>query len=269
MSEQDFALNDLVAAVQTSRKYAQLSKSLIERIAVQELGKHKDLKTTTKAVRTRLHRLAGAFLQDNIDYAHWLDNFKVISEQDNQKHTDLCLQIMRAHASTKERLPFLEHFFTTTLKSIAPIRSILDLACGLNPLAIPFMPLSTDAIYQACDVVEPMINFLQEWFTLRKINGTAYALDLLEEIPQYKSHVTFILKTLPILDQVEPSFSSQLLDKIASNHILISYPSRSLGGRSKGMEQTYTGHFNQLVSSRNFQIQRFDFPNEIAFLLSR
>ena len=269
MPEQDFTLNDLVDTVRASRKYAQLSKSLIEKTAVQELGKQKDLKTTTKAVRTRLHRLAGAFLQDKIDYAHWLDKFRVISEQDYQKHADLCLQMMRAHASTKERLPFLEHFFTTTLKSIAPIQSVLDLACGLNSLAIPFMPLSSDVIYEACDVVKPMISFLQDWFTLRKINGTAYVLDLLEEIPHHKSHVTFILKTLPILDQVEPSFSSQLLDNITSEHILISYPSRSLGGRSKGMEQTYTEHFNQLVSSRNFQIQRFDFSNEIAFLLSR
>jgi 16S rRNA (guanine(1405)-N(7))-methyltransferase len=269
MPDPAYSLDELTNAVQNNKKYARLSPTLINRIASEERSKHKDLKTALKSTRTRLHRLTGAFLQDNTDYAQWLNKFKAIPINDTESHKTAALQMMRAHASTRERLPFLENFFNTTLSSIAPVHSVLDLACGLNPLAIDFMPLSASVSYQACDVVEPMIDFLQNWFTLQNSNGSAFVCDLLSEIPKKPTQVTFVLKTLPILDQVDPAFSSRLLDQIPSEHILISYPSKSLGGRSKGMEQTYTSHFDQLTNSRMFRIQRFDFPNEIAFLLSR
>ena len=60
----------------------------------------------------------------------------------NPQVKDFCLERMRGHASTQERLPILEEFFQTTLASIAPVESVLDLACGLNPLALPWMPLT-------------------------------------------------------------------------------------------------------------------------------
>lgn len=269
MPESPFSLEDLLQAVLSNKKYDQVSKSLVNRIVAEEHPKHKDLKTATKKVRMRLHRLTGAFLQLKIGYAQVLDNYKAIPETDLGARKLALKQIMQSHASTQERLPFLERFYQETLGSIPQPQTILDLACGLNPLAIPFMPFQSKPKYHACDVIAPEIEFLQQWFQIEKIDGRAFLCDLLVEIPQQEVDLTLVLKTLPILDQVEPDFSRNLLRKLNSKHILISYPTKSLGGRSKGMAKTYSDSFDELIQDFSFQVQRFDFPNEIAFLLTK
>jgi len=177
--------------------------------------------------------------------------------------------MMKLHASTQERLPFLDIFFQTCLAPIAPVSSVLDLACGLNPLAIPWMPLQNDCSYYACDVVEPLVDFMKAFFSLIGQSGSAFTCNLLQTIPQQKVQVAFLLKLLPILDQVDPNASSNLLEQVQADHLLISYPSKSLGGRSKGMKQTYAGHFERITSGRKYEIHSFDFPNETVYLLSR
>lgn len=262
-------VEEFVAEVQESGKYAQLDEGLVRQIALEELKNQKDRRSALKTTRTRLHRLAGAFLAPKLDYAKWLDNFRSLPSEDVVAFKETSKRMLRLHASTQERLPYLDTFFQTCLAPIAPIASILDLACGLNPLALPWMPLEDNCDYFACDVVEPLVDFLNGYFPLSGLNGSAFNCNLLQSIPHQKVHLAFLLKLLPILDQVDPSTSSTLLDKVQADHLLISYPSKSLGGRSKGMKQTYTDHFDWITSGKKFEIHKFDFPNEIVYLLSR
>jgi 16S rRNA (guanine(1405)-N(7))-methyltransferase len=265
----DECIDKFVAQVQESAKYAQLDSNLVRQIAVEELRNQKDQRKALKSTRTRLHRLAGAFLAQKIDYAKWLDIFRSLPRDDSEAFNETSLRMMKLHASTQERLPFLDTFYQTCLAPIAPVSSVLDLACGLNPLAMPWMPLQKACIYNACDVVVPLVEFLNDYFQLRGATGNAITCNLLQSIPQQKVQVAFLLKLLPILDQVDPNASINLLDQVKADHLLISYPSRSLGGRSKGMKQTYVEHFERITSGRNFEIQSFDFPNETVYLLSR
>ena len=262
-------VEQFVAEVQESAKYAQLDIGLVRQIALEELRNQKDRRSALKTTRTRLHRLAGAFLAPKLDYAKWLDNFRSLPSEDVVAFKETSKRMLRLHASTQERLPYLDTFFQTCLAPIAPIASILDLACGLNPLALPWMPLKDNCDYFACDVVEPLVDFLNGYFPLSGLNGSAFNCNLLQSIPQQKVQVAFLLKLLPILDQVDPGTSSTLLDEVEADHLLISYPSKSLGGRSKGMKQTYADHFNRITSGRKFKIHMFDFTNEIVYLLSR
>jgi len=268
MSE-DEEIEKFIAEVQESAKYAQLENGLVRQIALEELRNQKDQRIALKTTRTRLHRLAGAFLAPKLDYAKWLDNFRSLSLDDFVAFKESSKRILKLHASTQERLPFLDTFYQTCLAPIAPITSVLDLACGLNPLAMPWMPLQKDCIYFACDVVEPLIDFLNGYFPLSKQTGSAFTCNLLQSIPQHKVQVAFLLKLLPILDQVDSGASSTLLDEVQADHLLISYPSKSLGGRSKGMKQTYADHFERITSGRKFEVHSFDFPNETVYLLSR
>ena len=72
------------------------------------------------------------------------------------------------------------------------------------------------------------------------------------------------------IGSVDPKASKRLLESIQANHFLISYPSKSLGGREKGMKQTYAQHFARLVEGENFSsIQHFEFPNETVYLISK
>lgn len=262
-------VEQFVAEVQESGKYAQLDEGLVRQIALEELKNQKDRRSALKTTRTRLHRLAGAFLAPKIDYAKWIDNFRSLPLEDLEAFKETSKRMQKLHASTQERLPYLDTFYQTCLAPIAPIASILDLACGLNPLALPWMPLKNNCNYYACDVVDPLIGFLNGYFPLSGQTGRAFSCNLLQSIPQQKVQVAFLLKLLPILDQVDPRTSSNLLNKVQADHLLISYPSKSLGGRSKGMKQTYSDHFDRITSGKKFEIHKFDFPNEIVYLLSR
>ena len=51
--------------------------------------------------------------------------------------------------------------------------------------------------------------------------------------------------------------------------VVISFPARSLGGRSKGMVDNYADHFAELIAGQPWQVTRFDFPTELVFRVMR
>ena len=128
------------------------------------------------------------------------------------------------------------------------------------------MPLREGFVYHASDVVTPLVDFLGSYFELFGINGTASIGDLSCSFPTQKVQLALLMKTLPLMEQIESGLAGKILDNIQADHILITYPLRSLGGRKKGMEQTYRSQFDQLAAGRGWKIQEFSFPNEIAFL---
>ena len=262
-------LEKLVQAICASPKYAQIAPSLVERIAAEELAKRGDTRSALKAARTRLHQVTGAFLAPDINYAKWEDILKSIPLENPQELQAFCQRMMRLHNSTAERLPYLEQFFSTCLADISPISSVLDLACGLNPLALPWMPLAPTCAYSACDVVQPMLDFLNQFFAFSGVQGSAFPCDLSACVPEHKVQLAILLKTLPCLDQLDKTLGSRLLANLNAEHILISYPAKSLGGREKGMRLTYRQQFASLIEGTSFHLKEFDFPNELAFLLSR
>lgn len=176
---------------------------------------------------------------------------------------------MEVHTSTAERLPILGEFFKTTLAPIAPVSSILDLACGLNPLAIPWMPLSNEFKYLACDIYCDMMGFIQSFFYHFLICGKAFPADIIDAGPTQTSQVAFLLKALPCLEQLDKAIGAHLLENIQADHILISFPVRSLGGHHKGMPNFYRNHFFELVAGKNWKIHEFSFDTELAFLVTK
>jgi 16S rRNA (guanine(1405)-N(7))-methyltransferase len=180
-----------------------------------------------------------------------------------------CIQQMRSHASTSERLPILEDFFSTCFASVAPITSIADLACGLNPLALPWMPLAPGFRYWACDIYLDMLGFIQAYFNHFSIDGKAIPCDLISESTTPKAQVAMLLKSIPCLEQVDKSIGKQLLDKIQAEHILISFPVSSLGGHRKGMPSFYRDHFYSLIDGKPWKIKEFSFSTELAFLVTK
>ncbi len=263
-------LEKLVAEARRGAKYQHIGLDLVQRIAVQELAARKNYKEALKATRSRLHQVAGAYQEGGIDYAQADARLSALPPHLNDPAAhDFCRQMLRQHASTRERLPILERFFHETLAAIAPVHSVLDLACGLTPLALPWMPLAPDARYYACDIYHDLAGFLNRFFAHFQFNGQAQVHDLLAGPPAQPAQLALLLKTLPCLEQVDRSSSARLLASLPARHVLVSFPAHSLGGRAKGMPAFYEAHFTQLIAGQNWQIQRFEFPGELAFLLSR
>lgn len=270
MDENENRLDELVAAVQAGPHYRPISRELVRRIAAQELEKGRSWKETIKATRNKLHQVGGAYQEAGIDYPHWLSELDGLPRSlEDPQVRDFCRRVMQQHASTRERLPILEDFFAQALAPVAPVHSLLDLACGLNPLALPWMPLAEGARYEACDVYSDMVAFINRFFTHVGQPGSADLCDLIDPPARPPVQVALLLKTLPCLEQVDKAVGERLLDRIAAEHLLISFPAQGLGGRSKGMVQNYAHRFADLAAGRHWEIQRFEFATELAFLVSK
>ncbi|MCS6776642.1 MAG: hypothetical protein RMJ43_07500 [Chloroherpetonaceae bacterium] len=263
-SEQHDELDQLVVAVQSSAKYRTICPQAIRRIGQRTLTQRRNRKEAIKEIKNTLHQIAGAYLTGTTRYDLWLHMLR-----SEDPVADVCRHILTHHASTRERLPFLETFYAETLAGIAPVHSILDVACGLNPLAIPFMPLAPGACYVACDLFTDLADFLNAFFTLTPIRGQALACDILTDLPEPPVQLALVLKLLPILEQWDRQASLQLLRRLNASHILVSYPTRTLGGRGKGMGATYEARFLEIVRTTGWPYRRFEFPNELCFLISK
>ena len=256
------SLDALVQTIIATPKYRRISPDLVRRIGERELAVRRNLKTAVKATKNKLHQVGGAYFEAKVDYEASLN---LLREAGDQPAT--LRQLMRHHASTRERLPILDDFYRTIFAQLPPIYSLIDIACGLNPLAHPWMLLSPDAEYTAYDIYGDMINFVGDYMTLAGIRGKAEVRDVIGQPPTEPADLILILKTLPCLEQVDKLAATNLLDSFNGRYLLITYPAQSLGGRRKNMSTHYTAHFHTLAQSRNWHFQQFEFETELAFLV--
>jgi 16S rRNA (guanine(1405)-N(7))-methyltransferase len=161
----------------------------------------------------------------------------------------------------------LDDFYADILAGLPPINSVMDIACGLNPLARDWMPLADNATYLAYDIYADMMQFLGDYFALAGILGKAEVRDVVDAPPTEPVDLALLLKTLPVLTQIDKTAVPRLLDSLQAKYLLISFPAKSLGGRSKGMVQNYEALFEGWIEGHGWDVERFEFENELAFLV--
>jgi 16S rRNA (guanine(1405)-N(7))-methyltransferase len=260
----------LVEAVRKSPKYRCVSADFIEALGARELVKRPRLKEAIKATKNKLHQVGGAFIDHRPDYERWLDRLKRVAPgADPFELRRVCAEIMSNHSSTRERLPMLDRFYSETLGDLPPVRSVIDVACGLNPLSIPWMPLARQALYRAYDIYEDLVEFLNGSFGLLGVRGRAEASDVTRASGFEKADLALVLKAIPCLEQVDKTIGPRLLDSLDASHILVSFPARSLCGKSKGMAAGYEAGFRRMIEGRRWDVRRFEFDTELAFLITR
>jgi 16S rRNA (guanine(1405)-N(7))-methyltransferase len=296
MEQQDdpVPIDALVAVVRQSAGYRTVHPAFITRIGRAELGKRRSFKDAVKATKNKLHQVGGVYFDANPSYGRWLDNLHAARKVDDEEgYRNTCREIMRHQSSTRERLPILAELYARALEPIRPVRSVIDIACGLNPLSIPWMPLEPETEYWAYDVYEDLIAFLGEAIPLsRSARGSGVIAHVsCEDVTRQDDpvqlastrtgssgtgssccgpvDVALILKAVPCLDQVDRSAAARLLEVIDARHFLISFPVRTLGGRNKGMATTYQARVDKLLAGANWNVQRIELATELVFLVSR
>jgi len=263
----DGQLDRLVTAVSQTTKYQHVSPELIRRLGADELGKRRSYKEALKATKNKLHQVGGAYQESKIDYGKTLLLLEESQHKGAETQRKTLVDVMRLHTSTRERLSILDRFYAETLTGLPPINSVMDIACGLNPLARRWMPLSDDATYLAYDIYADMMQFLGDYFSLAGIPGKAEVRDVVDTPPTEPVDLVLLLKTLPVLAQIDKTAVPRLLDALQAKYLLISFPAKSLGGRSKGMVQNYEAQFEGWREGRRWAVKRFEFENELAFLV--
>lgn len=268
----DDKLDELVAAVLSSAKYRHVSPEFVRSIGARELAIRPNLKASIKATKNALHLAGGAFQDAPINYDRALSLLHegAIGGRESEPFREACRAIMAAHTSTRERLPILDEFYATLFAALpSPPGRVLDIACGLNPLARPWMPLPPSAEYIACDIYADQIAFLNDFYALSGYTGRAEVRDVISSPPDEPADLALILKTLPCLEAVDRRAPARLLDAVRAPYLLVSFPAQTLGGRRKGMAAHYEARFRALLDERGWPAEVFEFKTELAFLVRK
>jgi len=263
-------LEQLVKAVLESSKYRNVCEDLIKNIGVHELLKRQNLKIAIKSTKNKLHQIGGAYFLKKPNYDFWLKKLTNAKRSgDEGLFRKACAEIMRYHYSTRERLDVLDDFYTKIFSLLPSVNSIMDVACGFHPLSIPWMPISKKTKYYAYDVYKDMIDFLNKFMTIQNVQGCAEARDVVQDTPEIRADLAFVLYTLPCLEQIQKSAGLKVLESINSDFLVVSFPVHSLGGREKDMRRFYEARFNKLTQKKGWIIQRLDFRTELVFLIKK
>lgn len=246
---------EIVARVRSSSRYRDVDPSLVERLAAEELPKARSADDAVKRVKRRLHQAVGAFRGDV--RARAFDDGALIAA-------------MRAHASTRERLPHLEAFYAGIWAVTGMPRSVLDLGCGLNPLALPWMGLDPSAAYVAIDVDERPLAPVRAFLTGTGQPHAVRAMDLAREVPADEADVALLLKLVTTLDRQDPEAAARLLRGLRVHHAVVSFAVRTLGGRTDARATTYRARQERLVADagRVSAVAEASVPGEVVFVLT-
>jgi 16S rRNA (guanine(1405)-N(7))-methyltransferase len=252
----------IIAQLRESRKYRDLCDETLRRMAMWALARNPSLKVATKAAKRKLHQVYGAYVgQVEVDQI-----LALVEQMDDQNPKLACEQILRTHVSTAERVDDLETVFDAIWALTGQPKRVMDLACGLNPFALPWMG-AIDA-YLACDIDMGLAGCIGKFFGNMKFNGHSVCHDLLVTMPKWEADVVFLFKVLPCLEQQENGASLAILKAIQAPHIVVSFPSQSIGGYNKGMTTHYDGFVGQLANELRLQMQVIPFLRESYYVLS-
>lgn len=270
MNEKENKAQEIRDAVLKKAKYSQIEPGLVEETARKELEKGRSFKEAVKETAGKLHQAAAGYFPHQIDYSQLTEGMsRLPADLDAPETKRFCVRAMEAHSSTRERLSILETFFRETLAIIAPVRSILDLGCGMNPLALPWMPVSENITYYGCDIFQDLAGFLEKFRSHFNLHGGFSICNILELQFTKQAQVGFLLKTLTCLEQLEKDIAGRLLEAAPCDYLLVSYPVRSLSGRGKGMRKNYDEQFQELTAGKDWEVTRFEFTDELAFLVKK
>jgi 16S rRNA (guanine(1405)-N(7))-methyltransferase len=263
-------LEQLVSSVLKSPKYRNISDDLIRNIGAHQLSKRQNLKAAVKATKNKLHQIGGAYFLKKPNYALWLKKLEEARNLgDERLFHETCAEIMSYHYSTRERLKIIDQFYTRIFSFIPHVKSIVDVACGFNPLFIPWMPISSQVKYYAYDVYKDLIEFINDFMVICDVQGCAEVRDVTQNTPEVSADVAFVLNAIPCLEQIEKWVGLKVLESINSNFLVASFPVKSLCGREKNMRTYYEAAFKKLTREKNWTIRKLEFRTELVFLITK
>jgi len=263
------AIAKIVARVGETKKYRQVSSSIVRRIAAAEWGKRRSFRAALKATQSRLHQIYGAY--ESAPSYEWA--YEVLAEAYAQGSQEAIRQasarVMELHASTRERIPILHQLYPAVWSRIGTPGSVLDLACGLNPVALPWMGLAEGTAYEAVDIDTERASFLNRYFDLTLVQGRATLVDLVEEAPDTRADVALLMKTSACLERQRKGSTVRLLDAVRARWAVVTFPAHSLGYKEKGMPQHYAQWMREMAAGRSWDVSRIDMAGELVYVVDK
>jgi 16S rRNA (guanine(1405)-N(7))-methyltransferase len=260
----------MIGEIRNSRKYREMGipDATIEDILRQELERHPKPADALRSAKSILHNVMAPYLGDvDHDQARNLLDSAFASGEMEYIH-QAARTILKQHDSTRERLPYLEDFYRCIREACPGMHTILDLACGLNPFAIPWMGLPNPVNYHAYDIHQPRVMLINQFLHGFGLQPLAEVRDILVDPPQVQADAAFLFKEAHRMEKRRKGASRELIQTLHAQVIFISLPNRSLDGqRDLGVRMKRL--VNGIFEGTGSEIHSADFPGETLYWVVR
>ena len=224
-----------------SKKYSRVYQPLIERIFAEESAKYEKEKEIIKAVKNRLHMIYGAFRE-------------------------------ASSQASNERQEFIREFYSFISDVSKDVRSVLDIGCGSDPFALPvmleFMP--NIEIYHAFDIDTELAESINEYFSSLNLPQCAGCMDIITETPSQTADIAFLFKIIPTVESCKKGRGFEIINSINAKYLAVSFPTKTLCGKNKGMAENYAAFFEKNLDYEKFDISGKNFfKNELVYVIAR
>jgi len=220
---------ELTRQILSSAKYRGLDEGLVRRVAAEAAQRVSGRAEAGRYARRKLHQAFGAFQAGSPARAVARAAADIAAGRAGLRGA--ALAAMRSHTSSAERIAWLEQFYAQVRAWCGVPASVADLACGLNPLAVPWMTLAPGAAYWACEIDADLVAALASVGEHLPVALTAVSRDLAVEPPPLRADVALLLKTVTTIEQQAAGAGGRVLAALDCAHVIVSLPRRSLSGR--------------------------------------
>lgn len=253
----------MIAEIRNSRKYrdAGIPYATIEDILRQELARHPKPSEALRSAKAILHNVIAPYLGD-IDHEQESKLLAIAFASGNEESIRQAAQtILEAHDSTRERLPYLEDFYKCIRKACPKMFTILDLACGLNPFAFPWMGFPATVNYHAYDIHQPRVELINQFFIGFGLQPLAEVRDILVFPPEIQADAAFLFKEAHRMEKRRKGASRSLIQALQARVFFVSLPNRSLDGQ-RDLGQRMTRLVKSIFEGTGSEIRSAEFPGE-------
>ncbi len=249
---------EIVKKIKLKRELSDISDAIVSEVLEKEIKKHNirlealrksSIKQLIKNARASLRIMSGQFVSSNKERMSLLKQNRI---------SDL----LRTHSSAKERMDFYPEIRKIIQK--LNISSILDLGCGLNPIALA----SSGIKYYAIDIKSSELELVKEYFKVNNINGNIFLQDLRKinsDLPE--ADLCLMLKVFDVLEKRGHKIAEQIIRHIKSKYLLISFSTKTLSG--KPMRHPQRGWIERLLERLGFSYKTLKSNNEIFYLAEK
>jgi len=250
-----------------TKKYRDLDPATVLDVLKQEYARFKNKKQALENARTKLHRILADYLG-----MPPVEKFKeelsaAFSTGNREAVRTVCLEILKTHKSTSERIPILEEFYLYIFQRCSPVKILTDLASALNPFALPWMELPGDAEYHAYDINRQYVQFLNFFFSRQGMACLAEQRDVYVHPPGLVSDLTFFFKMYHCLEKRRRNAGLEVLKQIKSRWIALTFPTINLAKRTACIAANYEKDICCYAEDRGWHLERHKFATEELFLI--
>jgi hypothetical protein len=181
--------------------------------------------------------------------------------------------LLLAHQSSYERINLYGAIYKEIFSRI-PLKkyTLLDLACGLNPLSYTKLPIQPTKCVVG-DLSSSDMQLIQSFFDANKILGEAKYLDLLDDaslnqLKEKEFDVCFLFKALDSLETIKRHSSKKLLDILPVTYMVISFPLVSIGGKNS-IGDNKRWWLENFCEKQGWLVESFIIENELFYIVKK